>query len=639
MLRLRTDFKNVRNRKKEINKAREFFPTGSDAEVLQLVPEKSIVDAKVTLYFQTFETSYRIFHEPTFRSEYQTFWEQQHSGEATATFAAILVLIVALTKCLDMSGTNVFVGDSSADREAASDLIEACTMWLSRQSRKHLTLHLFQLHCLCLLAKRLNCLKVKQDWVASGDVVRFAMASGMHRNPSLILKGKLSEFEKEMRRRLWATIMELELHSSIECGLPSSLCGLYFDTQPPANIPDEAFGADTAQAPSGRPIDHFTSTSYLIISLRSLPLRVHLMQLINNPTANLQYSDVMHYDARINSLLSSIPDWNDPRSTIASALLDLQLRQFLLLLHRPYGKVASTNSHYMYSFTACVDAASKILSIYEDLNNKGIVALNHLRNDALRIAVTLSQVVYFNCVSSATSEQILARNVPNSNISDLSGCVGRNSQGQNPTSATPAFKVAQLPHQNFLAATLCASGISLVERAHTTYEQKVMRLGTGYMEYWLVLASIAILPPSTSSLPITSIASITNNDDLRSRIRKAIDRFTTLAFRVLAMQKDPANSFSSSLRSTIASSTPGDIRTPVSNIVVSTGTPRGMGDGYSPLPTILPGASAMASALSDREKGPIPELQGPWDALQDMQIDMTGWSFPDFWGFDVGGDL
>ena len=33
------------------------------------------------------------------------------------------------------------------------------------------------------------------------------------------------------------------------------------------------------------------------------------------------------------------------------------------------------------------------------------------------------------------------------------------------------------------------------------------------------------------------------------------------------------------------------------------------------------------------------DMAGPFDALQDMQVDLGGWSFPDFWAFDMGGDF
>jgi hypothetical protein len=593
---------------------------GYDGEIFALVPQKNIVDEHVAVYFQTWETSYRILHEPTFWSNYQAFWDRKSDEEVSASFAAILVYVVAITKCAKPNDRNVFIGDSSADRENALNLVLTCDVWLARQSRKQLTLSFFQLQCLSMLAKRANCLKLKQDWVNSGEMIRLAIASGMHRNPELLSGGRISEYDKEMRRRMWVTIAELELQTSIDCGLQSSLCGLYFDVQPPANLPDDAISPEMIQMPAGRPLEHFTSASYLNVTLKSLPLRVHLMQLLNNPTTDLQYSDVLHYDTQITSMLSSMTTWDDHRATIPLALLDFQLRQFLLILHRPYAKLASTNQRYSYSLTVCVDAASVILSSYENLLSKGLLALNHIRNDVLRVGIVLAQAAYYNCTLTKPSEMPPAVPLPAESLSAMD--VASAALGKQPFSIAGDVKVAHLPRNNFLIATLCTTAADLLEKSRQLFEHKLLRLGTGYVEYWLLCAAIGIMP--TTHQPATSIASITNTtpDDLRTRARISLERVTSLCFRVLALQKDPEMSFAASLRHTIAQPSPSS-----SNHTAQ--TPEAS-SGDNVLPTVIPGITSMAGSLAEG-KG----LSGPFDDLQDMQVDLSGWTFPDFWSFDV----
>lgn len=630
MLRIRTDFKAFRNRRKATLKEKGLRTQGSDEEIYALMPDKGIVDAQVDLYFRIFETSYRILHEPTFWKDYRAFWERHSSEDSPASFAAILLYVMAITSCLSPRDENVFVGDSSVDRESALHLIETCDAWLARQNRKHLTLSFFQLQCLSLLAKRVNCLKLKQDWINCGDVVRLAIAAGMHRNPSLLSGGRVSEYDKEMRRRLWVTIVEMELQSSIDFGLQSSLCGLYFDVPPPAHLPDDAFSQDTQQIPASRPLEHFTTASYLILTLQSLPLRVHLLQLLNNPTTDLQYSDVQHYDAQITQLLSSLPSWKDPRAAVPAALLDVQLRQFLLMLHRPYAKLAAKNQRYSYSFTACVDAASSIMSTYDDLVAKGVLVLNHLRNDILRTGITLAQVVYHNCSPSPGPAPVLSS--PPSKEPHLPAVDLPETYAQNSIPPAPEVKIPQLPTSNFLTTTLCTTAIALLEKARLTFEHKVMRLGTGYLEYWLFCSALGLMPSTShSNQPATSIASITHSapEDIRSRGRKALERVTSLCFRVLAMQKDPEDSFASSLRSAI---TP---QTPLSNISLPSATALASGSDNL-MPPVIPGATGIVE-LAQQGKG-FGNV-GAFDGLSDMQVDLTGWTFPEFWAFDMAGDL
>lgn len=634
--RLKTDFKTFRNRRKASSKQKDSGGLFVEELISSALPERSSVDVQVALYFQTWETTSRILHEPTFWKEYHDFWEQKSGNHTSTHFAVILVLIVTITKCLTPKD-DVFLGDSTADRQAASELIDICDIWISRQSRKRLTLEFFQIQCLSLLAKRVNCVKVKQDWVTSGDLFRLALASGMHRDPSLLASGRISEYEKEMKKRLWVTIMEFEIQSSFESGLQSSLTSLYFDTPAPANLSDDAFSFDVNEMPVGRPIEYFTSTSYLSVTLRSLPLRIHLAQLLNNPSSDLRYSDVLHYDAQVNSSLSAIPSWDDERSTIPAALLRLQLYQYLLVLHKSYARLAPSNKRYMYSLTTCIDVASSIIAIHEELMDKGVLALNNLRNDVIRVGLTLSQIAYHNCTQNGP---INLTRAPASNMdphfASIQTHFGNLPSAKSWTPPDTPLMLVVLPQQPFLAKTLCTSAVEILERSRQIYEQKVMRLGAGWMEFWLLCAAVGMLPSAPS--PATSIAYVTNtSDDILARCRITLDRFTTLTFRVLALQKDPGASFAVSLRDTMASVSPSDGRTPSSSTVV-VGTRSGFGattpaTGYATVPATS--ETSMGMGIVDVSK----DMTGPFDALQDMQVDMGGWSFPDFWAFDLGGDF
>ena len=193
--RVKKDFKGFRDRRKVLMKEKIARTYGTDEEVFALLPPKHEIDVQAALYFRTWETTYRILHEPTFWQEYNSFWERRPGEDKPAGFATILILIVATMKCSTVKD-DVFVGDSTVDRDAASSLIETCEMWLNRQPRKRLTLQFFQLQCLALLAKRVNCVKLKQDWITAGDVVRLALASGMHRDPSLLATGRIFRVRK-----------------------------------------------------------------------------------------------------------------------------------------------------------------------------------------------------------------------------------------------------------------------------------------------------------------------------------------------------------------------------------------------------------------------------------------------------------
>jgi hypothetical protein len=631
MMRVKTDFKSFRDRRKAVMKQIGNHLQGTDEEVFANLPERNYVNQQVALYFDTWETSYKFLHEPAFWKEYTAFWSQNTRDSSQAGFAVIILLIVAITKCITPKD-DVFDGDTTFDRQAASDITSICDAWINKQSRKRLTLQFFQLQCLSLFAKRVNCVKLKQDWVTSGDLVRLAVASGMHRDPSLLSIGKITPFEREMKKRLWVTIMELELQSSLETGLHSSLTALYWDTTAPANQADDAFSVDVQELPAGRPLDHFTPASYLCISRRSIALRLHLMQLVNDPSETLSYSEILDFDAQIHEQLASLPKWDGARATIPGALLRLQLRQFLLFLHKPFAKLASQNTRYVYSFTACINAAGSMIATHDELVSKGILALNHLRNDVLRIGLSLSQIVYHNCDLVGPIKP--AAPPPQQTENYFADPDAYTAEDLSAHKHTPGLEVALavLPREPFLGRTLCISAVDLLEHVGQLYEQKVLRMGTGYMEYWLLCAAIGMLPaPTSSKPPPTSIAHITSaSDDIEVRCKKTLDRFQQLCFRVLALQKDPQNGFASSLGSTMASVSPSDSRTPGSvGIVAAAGFGQATNDATHS--TMLGG---MGLGVGPGAK----DLNGAFDNLQDMQMDMSGWNL-DFWAFDLGGEF
>jgi hypothetical protein len=69
---------------------------------------------------------------------------------------------------------------------------------------------------------------------------------------------------REMRKRIWFTIRELDLQNSFEYGLPTFLNGIESSFEAPANLVDEVFDALEAPKvlPISKPVSLFTCTSY-----------------------------------------------------------------------------------------------------------------------------------------------------------------------------------------------------------------------------------------------------------------------------------------------------------------------------------------------------------------------------------------
>lgn len=595
--RIEMDFQTFRGRRKAA-KVKTQSAHYIDTEIAALLPEKNTVDELVSVYFQNFETTYRILHRPSFWKDYQIFWEDPQ--QRSPSMVVIILLVLATVRCLSTTEETSFIGDSSSGREEATAWIEACKSWLHCHSRKHLTLAFFQIQCLSVLAKQVNCIKMKQGWAHTGELIRLGIASGLHRDPSLLKVGKTSEFDKEMRRRIWATIVEMELQASIERGLPSSAYGLEFDCPAPANIDDEALCLASPSPVSSKPLEQYTTASYLHASRSSLPLRISLTSLLNNRKTGISYEDVLHYDSRINSTLKSLPRWSDQACAIPSILLDLQLRQFLVILHTPYAKLATSNSRYVYSAVSCLSAASTLVTHHSTLVGSGKHMLNMLRNDVFRAATCIVQTIYIT-------------SIPQHALSDNSAgppdYSGPNNPLEYPLPAAKTPLVLPPPSHtstdigigdNFILSSLRSSASSIVEKAIEIFEQKMMRIGTGYMEFWLMSAAYGIMPSSNPSA---------GTDDLKSRGKKAIEKLTRICYKILALQENVTAGIESQpvARRVVA-------QTSAASDVVMEGESLGMG---------VVGLDNVSS-----------EIPAPFADLDDV----SSWTWTDFWAFDMLGE-
>lgn len=398
--RLQGDRKAVEARFKN-NESRSLKRTAVD--LVSLVPARAVTDGFVRLYMITFEKTYRVVHEPSFWSEYDEFWN--YPEDSKPGFIAVLLLILATVRCMSPEEDLSFDLDGSSSRTEALSWIRAGDLWLEQQSQKHRTVEMYQVMCLRVIAASANSVKIKEAKIGAEALIEYLKAAGLHRDPSL-LGGKCSVFDGEMRRRFWGTAMELELQASLDRGTPSSLSAP-FDCKAPLNINDEDLQIDALQNPAPKPSDQYTSTSYLHIASKSLPLRITLCSLINDPRTNLTYDQVLWYEQQVNEALDAIPEWTggaDKGQNQARTLLDVQLRQFLVMLHTPFGRQNHSAQH-RYSRMVCFEASKLILDQHSTLMRSQNFTLSLLRGDVLLAALSICHNAYLCTLNPGSSPE------------------------------------------------------------------------------------------------------------------------------------------------------------------------------------------------------------------------------------------
>ncbi|KAI4868146.1 hypothetical protein F4820DRAFT_150759 [Hypoxylon rubiginosum] len=383
-------------RKRKEDREKKF--TEPDVLLEALLPPKEETDSLVAVYLDQFEQIHRIIHIPTFKAEYEAFWDP--SKTKNASFTALLLCMVAVSCCMDMQASNKFVGVKSSSIQMAENIVKACDEWYERQSQKHRKLVHYQIACLLYLAKRVNIIKKKRFWTTSGAMIRDGMTVGLHQDPDHVT-AKISPYHAEMRRRLWATMVEFDVQASFDQGLPTLMGSIHNDADAPKNIDDESFDDHSQDLPVSRPPNEYTSSSYQHLSRRSLALRVELNNILTGPPVDLEWEQALQYSDMITHEIDQLPSWDleveknsefTQKPILAHTLLHIQLRQYLIPLCQPYLKLRKFNSKYQVAELIYYTAARDIVMMHDRLFQKGIRTLYFLREDTMNSVINLCNI-------------------------------------------------------------------------------------------------------------------------------------------------------------------------------------------------------------------------------------------------------
>ncbi|KAJ5496538.1 hypothetical protein N7463_008525 [Penicillium fimorum] len=338
------------------------FPTTADA--IEALPSRQVVDTLVDHYLWVIEGPFRIFHTPTFRREYEAFWATPSSS--TTLFVLNLMLVMSI-------GAR-FWHDEIVEAQLRGDArrwIETAQMWLSNLHKELATLAGLQAQCLLSLARQFYQVKPQLVWLSQGTLLRAAIFMGLHRDGRHF--PQISFFQAEMRRRLWTTILELEVQSMMDTGMTPMLGLKDFDSKPPLNLNDEDFDNMTALPPQPRPISEWTQTSLQLLLRQSMDVRIEIVCLVNNSFSEPSYEDILQWSGTLSTLHGDIsrilaqPTNGEPLphhhpNALDRNHLNYMTRRFFLALHRPFAVKAFHNPKYYYSRKVCVDNALLLLT-------------------------------------------------------------------------------------------------------------------------------------------------------------------------------------------------------------------------------------------------------------------------------------
>lgn len=125
-----------------------------------------------------------------------------------------------------------------------------------------------------------------------------------HRDPSSF--PQITPLEGEMRRRIWATIYQLDLAISTQLGIPRTIRDSISDTAEPRNLFDSDFEATSSALPPSRPERELTSILPTIAKLRLTSKFAEILDLASSASC-CAYAEVMRLDRELAEVFVNLP--------------------------------------------------------------------------------------------------------------------------------------------------------------------------------------------------------------------------------------------------------------------------------------------------------------------------------------------
>nr|A0A089FQI6.1 RecName: Full=Pyrrolocin cluster transcription factor fsdR; AltName: Full=Pyrrolocin biosynthesis protein R [fungal sp. NRRL 50135]AIP87509.1 putative Zn2Cys6 transcription factor [fungal sp. NRRL 50135] len=346
------------------------------ASIVKSVPPRPVVDRLLSRYFNVLDIA------PAYvRQQYEEFWKAPHA--APIMWVGLLFSMMCLSTqlqqaLLGLNKPSPTLGHSRRPSQAAESQ-ETVESYKEKAIQCLILGHYtkggpYVLETL-ILYFLVECFHLKDMevgvWMLVGNIVQVAILMGYHRDADHF--PNISPFAGEMRRRVWAMIVQLDFSISTQLGLPRLVKESQTDTAEPRNLHDSDFDELTTELPTSRPETEVTPTLYVLAKLRLLSVGVKVADVATEPRPH-SYAEVLELDHQINEARSALPSslkWsglgsslNVPSQIIIQRIwLEVIAQQLKIVLHRKFLEPSRLQQHYGSSRSACLTAAMKILQL------------------------------------------------------------------------------------------------------------------------------------------------------------------------------------------------------------------------------------------------------------------------------------
>ena len=160
-----------------------------------------------------------------------------------------------------------------------------------------------------------------------------------------------------MCRRLWNTILELHLQSSLTARGPPLISLSDFDTAPPRNFDDDQIMATHAVPEAS---NSFTQMPIALALRTTFSHRLAVVKFLNDLASVGSYEETLQLDMRQRLRACSNSNSRAIPSPFKISAVDFLMHRYILSLHIPYFEPALTVTAYAFSCRVVVESSLKI---------------------------------------------------------------------------------------------------------------------------------------------------------------------------------------------------------------------------------------------------------------------------------------
>jgi hypothetical protein len=350
------------------------------AEMLNALPESTTLEALKERYVTNMENVLRVVHIPTFRRQCADIQSMQNSPSMPlpphipeSVLAQLLAVSTIATRLSDLNDINSTVQQFS--EEQIAKCLTLVRKWLDGlKGKERLTIDSLRVETLLLIARSANMVSLPELWKDSGSLVRVAMAIGLHRDPES--SPDLTPFAKEQRRKLWQTIVELDMRFSLAHGMPVAVQSSDFNSRTLLHVDDDELTEDMLHYPKEKPIEAWSDAlPQILLGLAMKPRLDATNMLARDIDFNRDVERLLflakELEMRLRSIQATLPKQSRMKQRLFSDIMvDVYLR-------RP--------SLGLYQIVALSDQASRYPEARKGVLRNSVAILSHL--DALDPAI------------------------------------------------------------------------------------------------------------------------------------------------------------------------------------------------------------------------------------------------------------